>query len=45
MKWNEIPSFTECRLINPFSYGFLSYVDYIENGEVEFDNASPYVEE
>lgn len=34
MKWNEIPSFTECRLINPFSYGFLSYVDYIEN-EIE----------
>ena len=29
MKWNEIPKFKEFGMINPINFGFVSYVDFI----------------
>lgn len=37
MKWNEVPKFTEYGLVNPTCFGFVSYVDFIENEIREYN--------
>lgn len=34
MKWNEIPKFKEFGMINPINFGFVSYVDFV-NEQIE----------
>lgn len=34
MQWNEIPKFKEFGIINPINFGFVSYVDFI-NEQIE----------
>ena len=29
MKWNEIPKFKEFGIVNPLNFGFVSYVNFI----------------
>jgi hypothetical protein len=42
MKWNEVPKFTEYELVNPICFGFVSYVDFIENEIKEYNlNMNP----
>ena len=42
MKWDEIPKFTEYGLVNPTCFGFISYVDFIEDEIREYNlNMNP----
>ena len=37
MKWNEIPKFKEFGIINPINFGFLSFVDFINEQVDNYD--------
>lgn len=37
MKWNEIPKFREFGIINPTNFGFVSYVDFVNEQVKNYD--------
>lgn len=37
MKWNEIPKFKEFGIINPINFGFVSYVDFVNEQVKNYD--------
>lgn len=37
MKWDEIPKFKEFGIVNPTNFGFVSYVDFINEQIEKYD--------